>query len=103
MYKAYIYMFIMYMHALKLIVCIFAITANKNPPISTFPSSHSPSLPDGITCGAVSEGSSGTLYSPSYPSPLPNQDCAWVIKVPDGYSVELSFPDLRMQYRYFKN
>ncbi len=45
------------------------------------------------------EGKSGTLYSPSYPAHLTNQNCAWVIRVPEGYQVRLRFPNLNLERR----
>ncbi|XP_064384766.1 tolloid-like protein 1 isoform X4 [Halichondria panicea] len=71
---------------------------STRPPISTYPqSTKALTLPDGITCGGVMEGKSGTFYSPSYPNHIVNQRCAWVIRVPEGYRVRLSFPGLRLE------
>ena len=72
----------------------------SHPPLTTFPKSVKPlTLPDGITCGAVIEGKNGTFNSPQFPDNATNQSCAWVIRVPDGYHLQLSFPILNLKER----
>ena len=45
------------------------------------------------------EGSSGTLKSPLYPSNYPpNITCTWVITVPDGKIVKLTFNSFQLEY-----
>ena len=58
-------------------------------------------LPGGTTCGQVSNGrTSGTYTSPGYPSYRHNLDCAYVIKVPQGYSIQLTIHNLNIETRY---
>ena len=58
-------------------------------------------LPDGIECGEVSNGQlSGTYRSPGYPSYRHNLDCAYVIRVPSGYSIELTIHNFDIEKRY---
>ena len=83
-----------------IIIFYTIILGSTRPPISTYPqSTKALTLPDGITCGGVMEGKSGTFYSPSYPNHIVNQRCAWVIRVPEGYRVRLSFPGLSIEQR----
>ena len=78
-------------------------SADDRPPISTYPTIINPlTLPDGLTCGRVIEGMiSGTFYSPNYPDHVPNQRCAWVIQVPDGYNdIQFTISSLYPKRRY---
>ena len=60
-------------------------------------------LPDGITCGQVSDGqTSGTYTSPGYPNYQHNLDCAYVIKVPQGYTIQLIIHNFNVETRYAK-
>ena len=58
-------------------------------------------LPDDITCGQVSNGqTSGTYTSPGYPNYQHNLDCAYVIKVPQGYTIQLTIHNFNVETRY---
>ena len=75
------------------------------PPVSTvlplLPTPAPPSLPTGITCGQVSNGRlNGTYTSPGYPNYRHNLDCAYVIKVPDGYNIQLEIQGFATEQRY---
>ena len=58
----------------------------------------SPTIP--YTCGSVFDGQlSGTITSPGYPTYAHNQTCGWVIKVPPGFRLLLTFQPLSVEYR----
>lgn len=73
---------------------------SRHPPIST--ALPSLSLPAGIRCGQVMTGLSGTFQSPGYPNHRHNQDCAWVVKVPDGYYIDVTFPRFQLEPRFHR-
>ncbi|KAL7057714.1 hypothetical protein AAHC03_016359 [Spirometra sp. Aus1] len=59
-------------------------------------------LPDGKTCRPACGGhlmtDEGTLTSPNYPNNYPpNINCTWVIEVPVGFSVVLTFDNLKIE------
>ena len=83
---------------------IFLGSESSWPPISTIlpslPTPAPPSLPTGVTCGQVSDGQlNGTYTSPGYPSYRHNLDCAYVIKVPQGYDIQLKISNFATEQR----
>ncbi|XP_078582053.1 cubilin-like isoform X2 [Branchiostoma floridae x Branchiostoma japonicum] len=47
---------------------------------------------DGLGCGGILHGNTGTLMSPNYPQNYPhNLECEWTINVDPGYHVSLNF------------
>ena len=53
------------------------------------------------SCGSVFDGQlNGTISSPGYPTYAHNQDCGWVIKVPSGFLLTLTFKPLSVEARY---
>ena len=70
------------------------------PPIMTVVPEFSFTLPEGITCGRVSDGQlSGTFTTPGFPSYSHNLDCAFVINVPKGYYVQIELNRFSIETR----
>ena len=60
-----------------------------------------PSAPDSFNNNLRLTGSSGTLHSPDYPSKYPpSMSCVWVITVPNGKRVKLTFDDFSTESNY---
>ena len=58
-------------------------------------------LPDGATCGQVSNRQmSGAYTSPGYPFYQHNLDCAYVIRAPNGYGIQLIIHNFDIEKRY---
>ena len=71
------------------------------PAISTVVPADILSLPSDITCGQVSDGKkSGTYTSPGFPNHRHNLDCAYVVRVPKGYYVQLKLNNFDIEQRY---
>ena len=52
------------------------------------------------SCGNVYDGQlEGTITTPNYPTYAHNQDCGWVIKVPPGFLLTLTFQPLLVERR----
>ena len=52
--------------------------------------------------GVTLTGFSGSLSSPNYPSNYPNgQTCRWIITVPEGYRILLSFQTFQLETCFF--
>ena len=75
------------------------------PPICTIvPPKPMLSLPPGSTCGQVSNGRlNGTFSAPGYPNYQHNLDCAYVVRVPKGYYVQVSLPNFAIEERCNKS
>ncbi|XP_032222850.1 uncharacterized protein LOC116604499 [Nematostella vectensis] len=77
-------------------------TAN---PITTRGGTHSPSstptttgAPTTAGCGGSFIKPSGDIYSPGYPIRYPNnQDCEWVISVPNGRTIAIGFNEFNLE------
>ena len=55
----------------------------------------------GVTCCQVSNGQlSGAYTSPGYPSYQHNLDCTYVIRVPNGYSIQMVIHNFDIEKRY---
>lgn len=66
----------------------------EEPPTTT------QSLTNPYPCGNVFDGQmQGTLTSQGYPTYTHNQDCGWIIRVPKGYILTLSFKPLSLEFR----
>ncbi|KAL7058505.1 hypothetical protein AAHC03_016360 [Spirometra sp. Aus1] len=51
-----------------------------------------------VVCGGYMRAKEGTFNSPGYPDVyLPNRECTWRIKVPTGFSVNLTFDSFELE------
>ena len=81
--------------------CANAGPNNTWPPISTVVPTLQLSLPSNISCGQVSNGATnGSYRSPGFPEYRHNLHCAYVIKVPKGYYVNITLRNFAVQQRY---
>lgn len=98
---------LLYSEYLTYIIIYFTNVGPENTwlPLSTVvPAENALSLPTGITCGQMSNGqTSGTYTSPGYPSHQHNLECAYVIKIPKGYYVQLKLNNFNIEVRYAIN
>ena len=63
------------------------------PPSVVVPQEPRITIPGGLSCGSVKVATgSSSFTSPGYPSQLFNQKCAFVLKAPEGYGLEVSLP-----------
>ena len=73
-----------------------------HPPTSIPEKPTTPNKPptNWYSCGEVfNEQLEGTLTSPGYPKYTHNKDCSWVIKIPPGYLLTLTFKPVSMEFR----
>ena len=57
-------------------------------------------LPAGVSCGRVIDITGpGSVRSVGFPAHLHNQNCAYVLRTPEGYGVEFRFPGLSLEIR----
>ena len=59
-------------------------------------------IPGGLRCGQVIDAAvnGGTIRSPGFPSHRHNQDCAFVLRAPEGYGIQFRFPNFQLEQRY---
>ena len=49
-------------------------------------------------CGGILTETSGTIVSPNYNDPYPNDiNCSWTIRLPQGWRVQFSLNDISIE------
>ena len=75
---------------------------NTHPPPSIIvPDKPPTTLPNGVTCGSVTTAtkSPGIIRSAGFPAHRNNQECAYVVEVPEGYGIQFRFTNLQLETR----
>ncbi len=87
-----------------MLLCVrYPIQYEKHAPTQCDPSSsaHTPSIPHRpYSCVEHLTALKGSFQSPGYPLYEHNTDCVWMIKVVDGYTIQLIFDPIELENTY---